>query len=184
MAELKLPVSEETVRGLEVGDFVELSGRMITGRDAAHTWLMQDFREDVFFHHRDWESEFNQVPQELMAVEFEIDDERHVVRAGDCLYFDSSVPHRIINSYSAIEWIAKTHHGLNTCWWRIVAVAPVTVITWLLFGLHCRFAHLIKFSRRTITVISVARFHQLINHFAVTIKTVGLENGAFVILQP
>ena len=47
MAELKLPVSEETIRGLEVGDFVELSGRMITGRDAAHTWLMQEFREDV-----------------------------------------------------------------------------------------------------------------------------------------
>ena len=47
MAELKLPVSEEIIRGLEVGDFVELSGRMITGRDAAHKWLMEDFREDV-----------------------------------------------------------------------------------------------------------------------------------------
>lgn len=35
----------------------------------------EDFREDVFFHHRDWESEYNQVPQELMAVEFEIDDD-------------------------------------------------------------------------------------------------------------
>jgi fumarate hydratase class I len=47
MAELKLPVSEETIRGLEVGDFVELSGRMITGRDAAHKWLMEEFREEV-----------------------------------------------------------------------------------------------------------------------------------------
>ena len=47
MAELKLPVSEETIRSLEVGDFVELSGRMITGRDAAHTWLMEEYREDV-----------------------------------------------------------------------------------------------------------------------------------------
>ena len=44
MAELKLPVSEERVRDLKVGDFVELSGRMITGRDAAHTWLMKEFR--------------------------------------------------------------------------------------------------------------------------------------------
>jgi fumarate hydratase class I len=47
MAELKLPVDEETIRELKVGDFVELTGRMITGRDAAHHWLMGEFREDV-----------------------------------------------------------------------------------------------------------------------------------------
>jgi fumarate hydratase class I len=47
MAELKLPVSEESVRDLKVGDFVELTGRMITGRDAAHTWLIEDYREEV-----------------------------------------------------------------------------------------------------------------------------------------
>lgn len=33
------------------------------------------------------------------TIEFEIDGERHVVRSGDCLYFDSGIPHRIINSY-------------------------------------------------------------------------------------
>ena len=47
MAELKLPVSEESIRDLKVGDFVELTGRMITGRDAAHTWLIEDHREEV-----------------------------------------------------------------------------------------------------------------------------------------
>ncbi len=47
MAELKLPVSEESIRNLKVEDFVELTGRMITGRDAAHTWLIKDHREDV-----------------------------------------------------------------------------------------------------------------------------------------
>ncbi|MFV2074046.1 MAG: FumA C-terminus/TtdB family hydratase beta subunit [Thermoanaerobaculales bacterium] len=47
MAELKLPVSEKTARGLSVGDFVELSGRMITGRDAAHKWLMEGHRDEV-----------------------------------------------------------------------------------------------------------------------------------------
>ena len=47
MAELKLPVTEDQVRELVVGDFVELTGRMITGRDAAHKWLMEAFREDV-----------------------------------------------------------------------------------------------------------------------------------------
>jgi len=47
MAELKLPVSEDAIRKLKVGDFVELTGRMITGRDAAHKWLMESVREDV-----------------------------------------------------------------------------------------------------------------------------------------
>jgi fumarate hydratase class I len=47
MAELKLPVSEEEIRALKVGDFVELTGRMITGRDAAHKWLMEELRDEV-----------------------------------------------------------------------------------------------------------------------------------------
>ena len=47
MAELKLPVSEESIRDLKVGDFVELTGRMITGRDAAHKWLIEDRRDEV-----------------------------------------------------------------------------------------------------------------------------------------
>ena len=47
MAELRLPLDEATVRGLAVGDYVELSGRMITGRDAAHKWLVADRREEV-----------------------------------------------------------------------------------------------------------------------------------------
>jgi fumarate hydratase subunit beta len=47
MARLTLPCEEATVRKLKVGDFVELSGRMITGRDAAHHWLLHGFREEV-----------------------------------------------------------------------------------------------------------------------------------------
>jgi len=47
MAELKLPVSEESIRSLNVGNFVELTGRMITGRDAAHNWLIEGYREEV-----------------------------------------------------------------------------------------------------------------------------------------
>lgn len=47
MAELKLPVSEESIRNFKVGDFVELTGRMITGRDAAHKWLIDGHREEV-----------------------------------------------------------------------------------------------------------------------------------------
>jgi fumarate hydratase subunit beta len=47
VARLTLPCDEKTIRGLKVGDFVELSGRMITGRDAAHHWLLHGFREEV-----------------------------------------------------------------------------------------------------------------------------------------
>ena len=47
MAELKLPASDETIRRLRVGEFVELSGRMITGRDEAHKWLVEEYREEV-----------------------------------------------------------------------------------------------------------------------------------------
>lgn len=47
MARLTLPTDEATIRSLRVGDFVELCGRVITGRDAAHHWLVKAFRQDV-----------------------------------------------------------------------------------------------------------------------------------------
>lgn len=47
MARLTLPSDEKTIRSLKLGDFLELSGRMITGRDAAHHWLLHGFREEV-----------------------------------------------------------------------------------------------------------------------------------------
>jgi len=43
MASLSLPASEQDIRRLQVGDPVELSGRMITGRDAAHKWMVETF---------------------------------------------------------------------------------------------------------------------------------------------
>ena len=47
MAQLILPCSESAIRALRVGDTALLSGRMITGRDAAHHWLISGFREEV-----------------------------------------------------------------------------------------------------------------------------------------
>jgi fumarate hydratase class I len=47
MAKLTLPCDEATVRNLKVGDFLELCGRIITGRDAAHHWLLQEIQKDV-----------------------------------------------------------------------------------------------------------------------------------------
>jgi len=43
MRALSLPISEEAIRSLNVGDPVALSGVMITGRDAAHKWMSDTF---------------------------------------------------------------------------------------------------------------------------------------------
>ena len=43
MKEITLPVSDETIRALVVGEPVLLSGIMITGRDAAHKWMIDTF---------------------------------------------------------------------------------------------------------------------------------------------
>jgi fumarate hydratase subunit beta len=47
MAKLNLPCDEAAIRDLRVGEPALLSGRIITGRDAAHNWLCGGFREEV-----------------------------------------------------------------------------------------------------------------------------------------
>jgi fumarate hydratase subunit beta len=47
MANLNLPCDEAAIRALRVGEPALLSGRIITGRDAAHHWLVGGFREEV-----------------------------------------------------------------------------------------------------------------------------------------
>jgi len=43
MRTLNMPLNDETIRSLKVGDPVLLKGVMITGRDAAHKWMMDTF---------------------------------------------------------------------------------------------------------------------------------------------
>lgn len=43
MRTLQLPIQEEDIRSLHVGDPVALCGVMVTGRDAAHKWLVDTF---------------------------------------------------------------------------------------------------------------------------------------------
>ena len=43
MKPITLPFTEETIRSLQVGDPVALSGVMITGRDAVHKWMSDTF---------------------------------------------------------------------------------------------------------------------------------------------
>ncbi len=47
MIKLQLPLSESDVRQLSVGDEVALSGIMVTGRDEAHTWLINEKPDHV-----------------------------------------------------------------------------------------------------------------------------------------
>jgi len=43
MKQITTPISDEAIRDLKVGDSVAISGMMVTGRDAAHKWMMDTF---------------------------------------------------------------------------------------------------------------------------------------------
>src|SRR3972149_1662752 len=43
MKKLSIPISDEAIRELRVGDPVLLNGVMLTGRDAAHKWMVDTF---------------------------------------------------------------------------------------------------------------------------------------------
>ena len=45
MIKLTMPISDEDIRGLKVGDTVSLNGVMLTGRDAVHKWIIDTFVE-------------------------------------------------------------------------------------------------------------------------------------------
>jgi fumarate hydratase class I len=43
MRKLSIPISDDEIRSLKVGDPVLLSGTILTGRDAVHTWMIYNF---------------------------------------------------------------------------------------------------------------------------------------------
>ena len=43
MQKIQLPLSDDVVRNLKVGDPVPLSGVMVTGRDTVHKWMIDTF---------------------------------------------------------------------------------------------------------------------------------------------
>lgn len=43
MREVTIPISDEVIRSLKVGEPVALTGVMITGRDAVHKWMVETF---------------------------------------------------------------------------------------------------------------------------------------------
>ncbi len=47
MIKLQLPVTEQDIRELKVGDEVSLTGIMVTGRDAAHVWMIEENPDEI-----------------------------------------------------------------------------------------------------------------------------------------
>jgi len=45
MIKLTMPISDDEIRSLKVGDTVSLNGVMLTGRDAVHKWMIDTFIE-------------------------------------------------------------------------------------------------------------------------------------------
>jgi len=43
MREINIPISDEVIRSLHVGEPVELTGIMVTGRDVVHKWMAETF---------------------------------------------------------------------------------------------------------------------------------------------
>ena len=43
MREITIPIDDETIRTLKVGDPVALTGIILTGRDAVHKWMIETF---------------------------------------------------------------------------------------------------------------------------------------------
>ena len=47
MKEISIPISDEVVRSLKVGDPVSLNGTIITGRDTVHKWMIETFIKQI-----------------------------------------------------------------------------------------------------------------------------------------
>ncbi len=47
LVKLSIPISDDDILNLKVGDSVLLSGVMVTGRDAVHKWLVDTFIKEV-----------------------------------------------------------------------------------------------------------------------------------------
>ena len=56
MIELEAPFTEDKIRALKMGDMVEISGVVFTGRDAVHKWLHEgnlppvSFKDGIIYH--------------------------------------------------------------------------------------------------------------------------------------
>ena len=107
--DLTIPISEEAIRALHVGDTAQLSGVMVTGRDAAHKYLIETFiRADA-------------VLEDERAV---LEDERAVPEDERALYQELQ---RLLNGgviYHCGPVVRQREGGR----WEFVAAGPTTSI--------------------------------------------------------
>jgi fumarate hydratase subunit beta len=47
MRDIQIPISDDIIRSLKVGEPVALSGVMLTGRDAVHKWMIETFIKKI-----------------------------------------------------------------------------------------------------------------------------------------
>jgi fumarate hydratase class I len=64
MHELNIPITDEAVRELRVGDTVFLNGTIITGRDTVHKWMIETFIKKT----REPEGDDNEVYQAIKPL--------------------------------------------------------------------------------------------------------------------
>ncbi len=99
--DLTIPISEDAIRALHVGDAVRLSGVMVTGRDAAHKYLIETFiRADT-------------VPESERPLYEEL---RRLLRGG-VIYHCGPVVRQLPPSQGGTGW-----------GWEFVAAGPTTSI--------------------------------------------------------
>jgi fumarate hydratase subunit beta len=108
--DLTIPISEEAIRALHVGDTVQLSGVMVTGRDAAHKYLIETFiRPSAGSGHR---------------ADAVLEDERAVPEDERALYEELR---RLLNGgviYHCGPVVRQRESGR----WEFVAAGPTTSI--------------------------------------------------------
>jgi fumarate hydratase class I len=64
MHKLTIPISDEDIRELEVGDPVSLTGTILTGRDTVHKWMIEKFIKGT----RQTEGDDQEVYEALKAI--------------------------------------------------------------------------------------------------------------------
>ncbi len=100
--DLTIPISEEDARTLRVGDTVRLSGVMVTGRDAAHKYMIDNFiRTDA-----------------VAESERSLYEELKRLLAGSVIYHCGPV----------VRQLPPSQEGVGGVRWEFVAAGPTTSI--------------------------------------------------------
>lgn len=61
MQKITIPIEEQTIRSVKVGDPLQLSGVMITGRDTVHKWMIETFIKQTRQPERDDLAVYDQI---------------------------------------------------------------------------------------------------------------------------